>query len=157
MNLLNWLRRPFASQAINPVMKDDHAQHFRELNGLLGALDKLNENPDNNESDHNQISIMLRHILGEIAAHFHRERELMDCYGYPAKDAHQAEHSAIMKDMERHSFDAASGSVIIDKNSVIQIRESMISHIKSHDRKLNEFLLVDRPVGKLGRIAVRSE
>ena len=107
MNLLNWLRRPFASQAINPVMKDDHAQHFRELNDLLGALDKLNGNPDNNESKHNHISILLRHTLGEIAAHFHREKELMDCYGYPGKDAHQAEHSAIMKDIELaiHQFE----------------------------------------------------
>lgn len=155
MSLLNWLRRPFASQAINPVMKDDHAQHFRELNDLLSALDNLKGNSDNSEDKQKQLSVMLRRILSEIATHFRREKELMDCYGYPGKDTHQSEHNTIVMFIESHFFDATSGSAIIDRSSVIQIKEAMTLHIKSHDLKLNEFLSVARPVGKLGKIAAK--
>ena len=153
MNLLNWLRRPFASRAISPVMKDDHAQHFRDINDLLSALDNLNGNSDFKEGKHNQITKMLRRILNEISEHFSREQELMECYGYPGKDAHLTEHSTIIRTFERHFGDGICDSVVIDKNSVIQIKEVMVSHIKSQDRKLTEFLSAARPVEKLGKIA----
>ena len=153
MNLLNWLRRPFASQAISPVMNDDHAQHFRDINDLLSALDKLKGNSDFKEGKHNQITSMLRHILNEIAEHFRREQELMECSGYSGKEAHLTEHSAIIKTFEHHFGEGVSDSVVIDKNSVIQIKDVMVLHIKSQDRKLNEFLSAARPVGKLGKIA----
>lgn len=153
MNLLNFLRRPFASRAFSPVMKDDHAQHFRDLNDLLTALDSLKGNSDYNEGKHNQITIMLRQILNEIGEHFRREQELMECYGYPGKDAHLTEHSTITKSLESHFGDGTSGPLVIDRKSVIRMKELMVFHIKTYDCKLIEFLSTSRPIGKLGKIA----
>ena len=153
MSFLKWFRRPFASFAINPVMNDDHAQHFRELNELLIAVDRLRVNTNQLESQDNQVILMLRHIIDEMTEHFRREQELMGCYGYAGKDSHQSEHNIMIKDLELHYSDFISGVRHIDKGFVNMMKEWMITHMKRQDRRLNAFLSTARPVGKLGKIA----
>ena len=152
MNFFDWLCRPFASQAINPVMKDDHAQHFRELNALLTALDNLTENSDEGERQNNHVSAMLGNIVNEMSEHFRREQELMECYGYSGKDAHQTEHVIMIKNLERKYRETLSGARVVDKCLISTMKDWMTNHIRKHDLKLNEFLSTARPVGKLSKI-----
>ena len=150
MSLFNWFRRPFASQAINPVMRDDHAQHFRELNALLSALDNLRDNSD--EQRQKEITTMLRSILDEMAAHFRRELELMECYGYPGKESHQTEHAIMIQNLEHHYEEIVNGAQQADEPLINMMKDWMTTHIRRHDLNLNKFLSTARPVGKLGRI-----
>ncbi len=153
MGLFSWLQRPFASRAVDPVMHDDHTQHFNELDRLLNAISIKND-PADGAQRNEQIRLMTRQMIDDLAQHFRREHELMECYGYTAKDSHDISHRTLLANIEKQYCDFTSGQRPADEQFVNTIKKWLIAHMKSEDRKLGIFLSNARPVGKLGKIIV---
>lgn len=92
---------PFDPGAIPLVAVGSMNDTHREEVGLVNELGRLLREAQSGEADHQAIDAALDAWVNHTEAHFGRENQLMEQYGFPPYPVHAQEHATVLEEIHR--------------------------------------------------------
>ena len=114
------------------LIDQDHRDLVPLVNVFLASIAK-DQGSHSTYDDVDEIST-------RFAAHFEREDELMAASNFPERQAHQAEHQALLKDLGKLLRFAEDGNDTVVATTTRTIEDWFLKHIAGSDKRLGQYL-----------------
>lgn len=119
------------------TIDEQHKELFARINELHEAIES--------KRNANEIDMVFTFLESYVVAHFGMEQSLMEKRDYAEKDAHLAKHSHFIEEFSkiRNSFNSHTDSEEAWSDAKAMenlLKDWLIHHIKTVDKKLGEFL-----------------
>ncbi len=118
------------------TIDEEHREIFQNAKSLYKCLF------DNIASD--DTSTLLHALFKTTQAHFETEESLMQVHRYPSLEAHATSHKRILGTLARIIERYDTSKVVSKKEVGILIKDDVMTHILTEDRKLGVFLKVPK-------------
>ena len=122
------------------VMNDDHAQMFKilaEIRKFVGGADP----DDGNEAESRQhVEAMINRLVDASVVHFFREEALMKACHFPEAATHRMDHLFLIRSVQSFQARAFRDGRPITVETVRYLRDWVVNHINSADRRLEGYL-----------------
>jgi len=112
---------------------DDHKELFKKANQLYEAI-HLNEK-------RSVLEETLDFLIRYTEEHFSREEQLMEKYNFPETEAHKEMHQRLMDEVLEIKKSYRVREIEMDREFVNFLKDWIINHILTEDRKCGPFLL----------------
>lgn len=111
---------------------EQHKQLFDVLARIYEAMD--------NKQDKLVLAGIINDLLKYSKEHLTAEEMCLLKYNYPDYDSHREQHKYFIKKIEQFAEDFNSGKVMLHCEIAVFIKNWVINHISSVDKKYTEFL-----------------
>lgn len=117
----------------NAMIDQEHRELFGAVNQLFDACSK--------GQGRAAMEAALRFLLDYVDKHFSHEERLQQTSGYPNMAAHKTFHAGYKKTLKEIAAQIPTGGASVgDLSKLNKHIAVLISHIRSEDKKLGEFL-----------------
>jgi len=109
-----------------------HRRLFEQANAILDAVE--------GGRGLTEVQTLVGDMLDYARYHFGEEETLMDGHQYPEAEAHRGYHRHLIERLERMRADVETASASQDLNLLPVLKEWLVSHILTEDRRYSGFL-----------------
>jgi hemerythrin len=123
------------------LIDEQHRELFRRITRLVEAV--------KSKECKYVIGDVMQFLREYVVEHFGEEQAIMEKYGYPASDAHRAEHERFMEDFsaleEELRGETSSYTRSVYTNQMVV--DWILNHIRTVDTRLGEYLRTRHEAG----------
>lgn len=129
MALITWTAEQFGTNV--GIADNQHQTLFDLLNRLDDAV---------KAGDRSATGTSLNELIDFVAKHFQTEEDLMQEYGYPAYEAHKAEHDKLVQTCVDLQKKFHAGEAEVTPETTQFVKEWLEHHIPKVDKDYGPFL-----------------
>lgn len=112
----------------------------REHRTLVGMINELDDAMYEGKSK-DMLGQIINRLVAYAVTHFHTEESYFDLFGYPAADAHKAEHESFRQKTAEFKTGFEAGTIGLSFQVMDFLSQWVQNHIQSVDKQYAPFLL----------------